>query len=76
MTHRPIRTEPDGTRVYADGHRYKPLEPHERKYKVNKPEHPEAVRFHGKWFVPLELVPDEQRVLPPTQPDERRTLAS
>lgn len=69
MTHRPIRTEPDGTRVYADGCRYKPLPPEERKYGVNKPDHPDAVRFHGAWFVPLPLLPEETRELPPTRED-------
>lgn len=70
MTHRPIRTESDGTRVYVDGHRYKPLAPHERKNGVNKPEDPRAVRFYGDWFLPLELLDDEQRSMPATRPDE------
>lgn len=70
MTHRPIRTEPDGTRVYATGQRYKPRTLEERKYGVNKPDDPRAVRFHGKWFLPLELLPDEQRgPVPETRPD-------
>lgn len=69
MTHRPIRIEPDGTRVYVSGHRYKPKAPEERAYAINKPDDPRAVRFHGKWFLPLEVIPDEQRVWPETRPD-------
>lgn len=74
MTHRPIRTEPDGTRVYADGHRYKPKSPQERKRGVNKPDDPRAVRFHTQWFLPLELLPDDQREMPLTRPDNQTLL--
>ena len=71
MTHREIRTEPDGTRVYADGHRYKPKAPEERAYARRKPDDPRAVRFHGTWYLPLEVLPDERRPpVPETVPDE------
>lgn len=70
MTHRAIRVLEDGTRVYASYHRYKPLEGDERKYGVNKPDDPRAVRFYGKWFLPLDLVPDDERVMPETRSDE------
>lgn len=69
MTHRPIRVEPDGTRVYVTGQRYKPRSPEERKYGIKKPDDPRAVRFHGKWFLPLEVLPDDARTLPETRPD-------
>lgn len=69
MTHREIRVLDDGTRVYADYHRYVPLAPEERKNGVNKPDDPRAVRFHGQWFLPLELLPEDQRVIPPTRAD-------
>lgn len=71
MTHRPLRrVEADGTRVYYSYHRYTPLRPEERKYGINKPEDPRAVRFHGKWFVPLEMLPDDERgPVPATRPD-------
>ena len=69
MTHRPIQTLPDGTRVYADGHRYKPKPREERIYTPRKPDHPDAVRFHGTWFLPLQVLPDEQRQLPLTRED-------
>lgn len=60
----------DGTRVYASGKRYKPLAPHERKRGVNKPDDPRAVRFHGQWFLPLAVLPEEERKkIPPTRPD-------
>lgn len=70
MTHRRIRVLPDGTHVYANYNRYKPLAPEQRKYGVNKPDHPEAVRFHTRWFVPLELLPEDARVMPETRPDD------
>lgn len=69
MTHRPIEILPDGTRVYADGHTYRPKPAGERVYGVRKPDHPEAVRFHGDWFTPLQLLPDDNRELPPTRED-------
>lgn len=71
MTHRPIRTEPDGTRVYADGRRYTPRRPEERVYGVNKPDDPRAVRFHTRWFLPLPLLPEAQRTMPATRPDDQ-----
>jgi hypothetical protein len=70
VTHRPIRVEADGTRVYAEGKRYRPVAPEQRKNRVLKPDHPDAVRFHGNWFLPLELAPDEARDMPATRPDE------
>ena len=67
------RTEADGTRVYAHGHRYKPLADDERKYGRRKPADAEergAVRFAGNWYYPLDTLPDEARALPWTRPDE------
>lgn len=67
------RTEPDGTRVYDKGHRYKPLADHERKYRRLKPADAEergALRFAGNWYYPLELLPEDARVTPWTRPDE------
>ena len=58
----------DGTRVYKGGARYKPKAPEERLIGVNKPDDPRALRFHGRWFLPLPLVDD--RVMPETRPDE------
>jgi hypothetical protein len=71
VTHRPIRTEADGTRVYAAGQRYTPLSPEERVNAVRKPDDPRAVRFHTRWFLPLELLPAERRLMPETRPDDQ-----
>lgn len=67
------RTEPDGTRVYAHGHRYKPLADDERKYGRRKPADAEergAVRFAGNWYLPLDLLDEPVRTFPWTRPDE------
>lgn len=69
MTHWPIQTLPDGTRKYSNHTTYTPLPPEKRKYKVRKPDDPGAVRFHGEWFLPLAVLPDELRLLPETRPD-------
>lgn len=70
MTERgPVRIEPDGTRVYASYHRYKPIPLEERKYGINKPDDPRAVRFHGQWFLPLDVLDDAERDMPETRPD-------
>lgn len=60
----------DGTRVYTNGVRYTPVPPADRVNGVNKPDDPRAVRFHGKWFVPLDLLPDDRRQMPLTRPDD------
>lgn len=70
MTHHKIRTEPDGTRVYSNYTRYKPVPEEQRVYKRRKPDDPRAVRFRGDWFLPLLFRPDELRYMPLTQPDE------
>ena len=65
-------TEPDGTRVYEKGHRYKPLELDERKYRKLKPDDAAergALPFHGNWYYPLEVLPEEARTFPWTRPD-------
>ena len=61
-----LRKEPDGTLVYTNYLRYKPVPVEQRKYKRHKPDDPRAVRFHDTWYLPLELLPDEERVLPDT----------
>jgi hypothetical protein len=72
MTHHPIRVLEDGTRVYANYHRYKPKTAGERINRVNKPDDPRAVRFHAKWFLPLDVLDDEARVMPVTRPWTRK----
>lgn len=60
----------DGTRVYASGGRYRPKAPEDRVYAVRKPEDPRAVRYRGDWFLPLDVLPDEERgPVPETRPD-------
>lgn len=70
MTHHKIRVLEDGTRVYSNYTRYKPMADEDRTNKVRKPADPRAVRFHGTWLLPLELQPEEQRVMPETRSDE------
>lgn len=67
---RAVQVLEDGTRVYAGGARYRPVPAEERKIGMNKPDHPDARRFHGRWFLPLELLVEEARVMPETRPDE------
>ena len=58
--------EPDGTRVYDKGRRYKPVPLEERKYR----KFPKGTIWHGgQPFGPLPLLPDEKRRLPATVPD-------
>ena len=70
MTHRPIKVLEDGTRVYASYHRYTPMAAEDRVNTVRKPADPSAVRFHGEWFLPLQLAADEARSMPLTRSDE------
>lgn len=59
----------DGTRVYKNYVRYKPVPLEQRKYRVLKPDDPGAVLWGSVWFLPLVVLPDEQRVMPETRPD-------
>jgi hypothetical protein len=61
---------PDGTRVYTNGVRYKPVPASERVNGVNRPADPRAVRFHTRWFLPLNVLPDDERLMPLTRPDD------
>jgi hypothetical protein len=56
-------------RTYANGITYTPVAPEDRKIGINKPDDPDAVRFHGRWFLPLQLLKDGQRVMPVTRAD-------
>ena len=69
MTQHPIKVLEDGTRVYSNHTRYKPLPAEQRKNFVRKPQDPRAVLWHGEWLLPLEVLPDEARDFPETQPD-------
>lgn len=58
-------------RTYKSGKTYRKKLPEERLIGINKPDDPRAVRFHGKWFLPLEVIPiTSNRVMPETRPDE------
>lgn len=65
----PVRIEEDGTRVYSAGQRYRPMPDEQRTNKRRRPDDPRAVRFHGQWFLPLDLAPEEQRSMPETRAD-------
>lgn len=56
-------------RTYKGGKSYRKLLPEERKIGVRRPDDPRAVRFHGNWFLPLDVLPDEKRRMPFTRPD-------
>lgn len=71
MTHHPIKVLADGTRVYSRYQRYTPMDPGERVNQVRKPEDPRAVRFHGQWFTPVNVLADGDRIMPETRPDEQ-----
>lgn len=60
----------DGTRVYRNGIKYKPVALKDRKNKINRPDDPRARRYNNDWYLPLELAPDEDRIRPETRPDE------
>lgn len=60
----------DGTRVYDGGARYRPKPVAERVIGINRPDDPRAQRFHGRWFVPVDVLPDNERTMPLTRPDE------
>ena len=64
--------EPDGTRVYSNGFRYKPVAASERKIRKLKPDDAEergVQRWRGVWLDPLPLLPEEERQVPWTRPD-------
>lgn len=69
MTHHPIKILEDGTRVYSNYTRYKPKPAVERKYKVRKPDVPGAVMYNKEWFLPLPVLPEDDRDMPDTRPD-------
>lgn len=69
MTHHPVTVLEDGTRVYSNHTRYRPVPPEKRKYKVRKPDVPGAVMYNKEWFLPLQVLADIDRVLPETRPD-------
>jgi hypothetical protein len=64
-----VRVLEDGTRVYSNGTRYKPLSAEQRTYKQRKPANPRAVRWKGDWWEPRDLLDQEDRVMPLTRPD-------
>ncbi|HQZ85866.1 MAG TPA: hypothetical protein PLB21_09630 [Actinomycetota bacterium] len=65
----PVRVLEDGTRVYANGVRYKPVADDERRNKKRRPEDPRAVRWYSEWLILPELVPENFRHMPETVPD-------
>lgn len=65
----PVRVLEDGTRVYANGVRYRPVAAEERRNKVRRPDDPRAVRWYSEWIILPELVADDDRAMPETVPD-------
>ena len=61
-----VEVLPDGTHHYSNGFRYTPVPDEERKYQRRKPDHPDAFRIKGDWFIPHEFLPDDQREMPET----------
>jgi hypothetical protein len=57
VTHHPIKVLEDGTRVYSNGTRYRPVPPEQRAYATRKPPVAGAERRGGVWFLPLDLLP-------------------
>lgn len=57
-------------RTYKGGSGYRLLTDEERTYGRRKPDDPRAVRFYGTWFLPLELAPEPERVMPETRGDD------
>ena len=70
MTTYKVKVLADGTHLYENYHRYKPMADEDRVNQRRKPDDPRAVRFHGQWFLPLELLPEDQRTMPATRADE------
>ena len=69
MTQHKIKVLSDGTRVYSNGTRYKPVAPEERKYAIRRPDDSGAVLYQGSWYSPLASLDDEARIMPETRPD-------
>lgn len=64
-----IKVLEDGTRVYSNYVRYVPVPEDERKYGRRKPDDPNAVFWSSRWWLPLELLPLADRLVPETRPD-------
>jgi hypothetical protein len=57
----------DGTRVYSNGFKYKPVPLDKRRNR----KYPDGTQWHGgKPYAPLPLLPEDERVKPYTRPDE------
>jgi hypothetical protein len=65
----PIKILEDGTRIYSNYARYTPMPDEQRTNTIRKPADPGALRFHAQWFLPLDLLPDDLRLMPQTRPD-------
>lgn len=65
----PVTVLEDGTRVYSNGTKYKPMADEDRKNRRRKPDVEGAVLYQGNWLLPLELLPEDERELPETRAD-------
>jgi len=67
----PVKVLPDGTRVYSNGTKYKPMAAADRKRNINKPDVEGAVLFGSRWVVPIVVLDDDKREpVPETRSDE------
>ena len=74
MTEWEIRTADDGTRVYSNYGRYRPVAEEDRKYARRKPDRPDAVLWCSLWYVPFDVLPDSDRTMPDTDGHDTKLI--
>ena len=74
MTEWEICTEPDGTHVYSNYGRYRPVADEDRKYAKRKPDRRDAVLWCSLWYVPFDVLPDDARIMPDTSGHDTKLI--
>jgi hypothetical protein len=69
-----IRAEPDGTRVYSNYGRYRPVSDEDRKYARRKPDRSDAVLWCSLWYLPFDVLPEEARTMPDTSGSDTKLI--